>query len=118
MSVEPAADRGLVIVYRARVGDDICYLRLAEQPGQDLAGGVGRLAHGDLDVTRIFTAAGRYSGIIDFGETRGADRFFDLGQLSLRLGPQRRRSPASPLARLRVAELANLLEGKPAALPR
>src|ERR1700722_1546725 len=104
---------------------------------------------------------GRYSGVIDFGEMRGADLYFDLGhfllhgsearlaelfesflagytevtalpgdhweairisaiplglrQLSLWLGPERGNSPDSPLVRLRVAELANLLEGKPAA---
>jgi aminoglycoside phosphotransferase (APT) family kinase protein len=120
-----------------------------------------RLVHGDLDVTHIYICDGRYRGIIDFGEMRGADLYFDLGhfmlhdgetrpvelfdsflagyaevtglpgdhretirvsailvglrQLSLWLGPERGRSPKSRLVRLRVAELANLLEGKPAA---
>ncbi len=122
------------------------------------------LAHGDLDVTHIYTCDGRYSGIIDFGEMRGADLYFDLGhfllhdgeagpaelfdsflagytevtalpgdhreairisaillglrQLSLWLGPERGKSPESPLVRLRVTELTNLLEGKPAARQR
>lgn len=37
------------------------------------------LAHGDFDVSHIFQHAGRYSGVIDFGEIRGADRWYDLG---------------------------------------
>ncbi len=37
------------------------------------------LAHGDFDVTHIFQSAGRYTGIIDFGEIRGADTLYDLG---------------------------------------
>jgi Ser/Thr protein kinase RdoA (MazF antagonist) len=117
------------------------------------------LVHGDLDVTHIYVGDGRYRGLIDFGEMRGADLCFDLGhfllhdgetrpielfdsflagytevtalpddhretirvsaillglrQLSLWLSPARGRSPKSRLVRLRVAELANLLEGKP-----
>jgi aminoglycoside phosphotransferase (APT) family kinase protein len=126
--------------------------------------GHGCLAHGDLDLTHIYIHDGAYSGIIDFGEMRGAEPEFDLGhfqlhdgesrpmelfdsflagyaevapladdhreairvsaillglrQLSLWLGPLRNNSPTSWLARLRVAELANLLEHKPAAQPR
>jgi Ser/Thr protein kinase RdoA (MazF antagonist) len=122
------------------------------------------LAHGDLDVTHIYTCDGRYQGIIDFGEMRGSDLYFDLGhfllhdsetrpvelfdsflagytevtalpddhweairisaillglrQLSLWLGPERGISPKHRLVRLRVAELANLLEGNPAAQQR
>jgi len=124
----------------------------------------GHLAHGDLDVSHIYIHDGAYSGIIDFGEMRGAEQTFDLGhfqlhdgetrpaelfesfltgyaeiatlpddhreairvsaillglrQLSLRLGPLRNGSPASRLARLRIAQLANLLEHKPAARQR
>ncbi|HEY8599427.1 MAG TPA: aminoglycoside phosphotransferase family protein [Thermomicrobiales bacterium] len=44
------------------------------------------LAHGDFDVTHIFAHAGRYSGIIDFGEIRGTDRWYDLGHFALRDG--------------------------------
>jgi aminoglycoside phosphotransferase (APT) family kinase protein len=42
------------------------------------------LAHGDLDVTHIWLDGhGRYTGIIDFGEIRGADPFFDVGHFLL-----------------------------------
>jgi len=42
------------------------------------------LAHGDLDVTHIWVDRhGRYTGIIDFGEIRGADPCFDLGHFLL-----------------------------------
>ncbi len=37
------------------------------------------LAHGDFDVTPIFQHAHRCSGIIDFGEIRGAHQWYDLG---------------------------------------
>ncbi|MGH3164508.1 MAG: phosphotransferase family protein [Trebonia sp.] len=50
----------------------------------------GYLAHGDLDVTHIYTHAGRYSGIIDFGEMRGTDPYFDLGHFMLHDGETRR----------------------------
>lgn len=52
--------------------------RLVERPGA-LDDGPAALAHGDFDVTHIFQVDGRYSGIIDFGEIRGADRWYDLG---------------------------------------
>jgi len=42
-----------------------------------------KLAHGDLDVTHIFCSGGRYTGIIDFGEMRGADSTWDLGHFLL-----------------------------------
>jgi aminoglycoside phosphotransferase (APT) family kinase protein len=44
------------------------------------------LAHGDLDVTHIYQQDGRYTGIIDFGEIRGADQFYDLGHFNLHDG--------------------------------
>ena len=44
------------------------------------------LAHGDLDLTHIYQHAGTYSGIIDFGEIRGADRWYDLGHFRLHDG--------------------------------
>lgn len=37
-----------------------------------------RLAHGDFDATHIFAAGGAYTGIIDFGELRGAPPLYDL----------------------------------------
>jgi aminoglycoside phosphotransferase (APT) family kinase protein len=43
----------------------------------------GRLAHGDFDTTAIFCSGGRYSGLIDFGEIRGAEPLFDLGHFHL-----------------------------------
>ena len=44
------------------------------------------LAHGDFDVTQIFQQDGRYTGIIDFGEIRGADRWYDLGHFRMHDG--------------------------------
>lgn len=44
------------------------------------------LAHGDLDATHIFHHNGRYSGIIDFGEIRGADRWYDAAHFHMRDG--------------------------------
>ena len=53
----------------------------------ELAGRVGAapacLAHGDLDPTHIFVEAGRYSGLIDFGEIRGAHQCYDLGHFAV-----------------------------------
>ncbi|WP_144120034.1 phosphotransferase family protein [Catellatospora sichuanensis] len=42
-----------------------------------------RLAHGDFDTTAVFCADGRYTGLIDFGEIRGAEPTFDLGHFCL-----------------------------------
>lgn len=44
------------------------------------------LAHGDFDVSHIYQHEGRYSGIIDFGEIRGTDSFYDLGHFNLQDG--------------------------------
>jgi len=41
------------------------------------------LAHGDFDMTHIYQENGRYTGIIDFGEIRGADPFYDLGHFRM-----------------------------------
>ncbi len=41
------------------------------------------LAHGDFDATHIYQENGRYSGIIDFGEIRGTDAFYDLGHFRM-----------------------------------
>ncbi len=54
------------------------------------------LAHGDLDVTHIFMSAGAYSGIIDFGEARGANLCFDLGHFLLHDQETRRDSLFEP----------------------
>ncbi len=44
------------------------------------------LAHGDLDATHIFHQEGRYTGMIDFGEIRGAGRWYDAGHFHVRDG--------------------------------
>lgn len=44
------------------------------------------LAHSDFDATAIYQADGRYSGIIDFGEIRGANQWYDLGHCHMRDG--------------------------------
>jgi aminoglycoside phosphotransferase (APT) family kinase protein len=41
------------------------------------------LQHGDFDLTPIFCADDRYTGLIDFGEIRGAEPLFDLGHFHL-----------------------------------
>ena len=45
--------------------------------------GWSRLAHGDFDTTHIYvdSETHTYTGIIDFGEIRGADPLYDLGHL-------------------------------------
>lgn len=48
----------------------------------------GCLAHGDLDTTHIYQHHRQYSGIIDFGEIRGASRWYDLGHFHMRDGEQ------------------------------
>jgi aminoglycoside phosphotransferase (APT) family kinase protein len=44
------------------------------------------LAHGDFDTTHIYHNNGHYTGIIDFGEIRGANRLYDLGHFHMRDG--------------------------------
>ncbi|CAN5467376.1 hypothetical protein BH10CHL1_BH10CHL1_10610 [soil metagenome] len=41
------------------------------------------LAHGDFDVTHIYQYNGQYTGIIDFGEIRGANQWYDLGHFQI-----------------------------------
>jgi aminoglycoside phosphotransferase (APT) family kinase protein len=55
------------------------------------------LQHGDFDVTAIFCAGGRYTGLIDFGEIRGAEPWFDLGHFHLH---DRETSPSTLLPAL------------------
>lgn len=45
-----------------------------------------RLVHGDCDMTHIYAEHGHYTGIIDFGEIRGADPLYDLGHFRLHDG--------------------------------
>ncbi|HEX4204199.1 MAG TPA: aminoglycoside phosphotransferase family protein [Ktedonobacteraceae bacterium] len=46
------------------------------------------LTHGDFDATHIYQEGGCYTGIIDFGEIRGTDRWYDLGHFHMRDGEQ------------------------------
>lgn len=55
--------------------------RLDPDPGNQ-----ARLAHGDFDVSHIFHRGETYTSIIDFGEIRGADPFYDLGHFALHDG--------------------------------
>jgi aminoglycoside phosphotransferase (APT) family kinase protein len=55
---------------------------LIEQQRQQ-APSAARLAHGDFDLSAIFCADGHYTGLIDFGEIRGAEPLFDLGHFHL-----------------------------------
>lgn len=41
------------------------------------------LAHGDFDAGHVYHCAGVYSGVIDFGEIRGAEPTYDLGQFAI-----------------------------------
>jgi aminoglycoside phosphotransferase (APT) family kinase protein len=43
----------------------------------------GQVAHGDFDTTHIYQEHGRYTGIIDFGELRGANQYYDLGHFHM-----------------------------------
>lgn len=51
-----------------------------------LPDGPARLVHGDFDLSHVFQRGGSYSGIIDFGEIRGADPLYDLGHFALHDG--------------------------------
>jgi len=70
----------------ARLTDAMrAWAAIPEQPWSDLA-------HGDVDErTHIFVATCTYTGIIDFGEIRGTDPFYDLGQALLNAENQIRR---------------------------
>lgn len=52
--------------------------RLDEASADDPPSG---LAHGDFDATHIYQRDGRYAGVIDFGEIRGAEPHYDLAFL-------------------------------------
>lgn len=43
----------------------------------------GALVHGDLDLTHIFTDGSAFTGLIDFGEIRGAEVWYDLGHFQV-----------------------------------
>jgi aminoglycoside phosphotransferase (APT) family kinase protein len=60
--------------------------RIREYYDYLLEGEQAYLAHGDFDTTHVFQENGRYSGIIDFGEMRGTNRWYDLGHFHMRDG--------------------------------
>lgn len=45
-----------------------------------------RLAHGDFSTRHIFQEDGHYTGIIDFGDSKGTDGWYDLGYFHMRNG--------------------------------
>ncbi len=44
------------------------------------------LAHGDLDLSHIYSDKDGYTGMIDFGDMRGASQYFDLAYFRFRTG--------------------------------
>jgi len=60
--------------------------RILERYDSWLDGEQSYLAHGDFDSTHIFQDRGRYTGVIDFGEVRGANRWYDLAHFRIRDG--------------------------------
>jgi aminoglycoside phosphotransferase (APT) family kinase protein len=65
---------------RWRIAEAIDHVKHETDPEQ------GWLAHGDFDTSHIFVDASAYTGIIDFGEIRGADRWYDLADFVLHSG--------------------------------
>jgi Ser/Thr protein kinase RdoA (MazF antagonist) len=57
--------------------------RAVELHAGTLDGLPSRLAHGDFDDTHVFRVGGTYSGIIDFGEIRGAPPLYDVAHYAL-----------------------------------
>jgi aminoglycoside phosphotransferase (APT) family kinase protein len=62
--------------------------RLISQYDSYLNSEESSLAHGDFDSTHLYQEAGCYTGIIDLGEIRGTDRWYDLGHFHLHDGKQ------------------------------
>jgi aminoglycoside phosphotransferase len=80
-------DEHLAALSVAFAADELRAIRCAIATHDDLLD-VERavLAHGDFDATHIYHQNGEYAGIIDFGEIRGADPFYDLGHAALHDG--------------------------------
>ena len=57
-------------------------LAASDQDSNSLAS----LAHGDFSTRHIFQHDGCYTGIIDFGDSRGDERWYDLGYFHMRDG--------------------------------
>ncbi|HVX44462.1 MAG TPA: aminoglycoside phosphotransferase family protein [Mycobacteriales bacterium] len=66
---------GFSTVQRDRIGEMLDRERVLDP--------AGLLAHGDLDTPHVFAEGGQYTGIIDFGEIRGADRWYDIAEFAL-----------------------------------
>lgn len=64
-----------------------------------------RLAHGDYDDTHIYREGRRYTGLIDFGEIRGAPRLYDAAHYALH---DRSSRPTLPSLVAGYAEVAPL----------
>lgn len=62
-----------------------------------LLGLTDRLAHGDFDSSHIYVDEVGYTGIIDFGEIRGADPLYDLGHFAVIAGASLPGSGLDPL---------------------
>ncbi|KAA8886212.1 aminoglycoside phosphotransferase family protein [Nocardia colli] len=72
---------------------DLVEALLADEVTSGPRGGTGRLVHGDIDLPHVFQCDGRYTGLIDFGEIRGADGLYDLAEFALHLDdPERARA--------------------------
>ena len=79
-------DISLLAIYALDRSDIIAMEKVIGRFDAWLDGEEACLAHGDFDVTHIYQEHGRYTGIIDFGEIRGTDAFYDLGHFSMRDG--------------------------------
>jgi aminoglycoside phosphotransferase (APT) family kinase protein len=77
------ADLALLEAHVLRRQEIAAIRRIIAERDQWLNVEQGRLAHGDFDATHIYQQDGRYTGIIDFGEIRGADPLYDLGHFLL-----------------------------------
>ncbi len=76
-------------------------LTLAERLPNEAAAQQAWLAHGDFDASHIYQDHGHYSGIIDFGEIRGTNRWYDLAHFRLHDGEAiRHTTPALAVGRL------------------
>ncbi len=68
---------------RRFAADEIAAIEASLAVERATARPLGRLAHGDFDAEQIFCRDGRYTGMIDLGEIRGAEPLFDLGHFFL-----------------------------------
>ena len=71
------------VLSQAEVGE---LIRVYERAANDHDDGPASLAHGDFSTRHIFQHDGEYTGIIDFGDSRGDDRWYDLGYFHMRDG--------------------------------